>query len=79
MITTEFVEESWKHNTRFQSTSSDVVFGPDNNLVAGYYGFAGRQKGIIRIWDLKSRRRVCKNSVSLSSSASCLDISNDGE
>ncbi|CAG8446011.1 5397_t:CDS:10 [Diversispora eburnea] len=78
ITSTEFVEEKWKYNESLQNVSSDVIFGPDNNLIAGYYGSVGRKRGIIKVWDIGSRRKECKNSVFLSSSASCLDISHDG-
>ncbi|RHZ68388.1 hypothetical protein Glove_295g40 [Diversispora epigaea] len=78
VTSTEFVEDKWRYNESLQNVSSDVIFGPNNNIIAGYYGSVGRKRGMIKVWDTGSRRKECKNSILLSSSASCLDISHDG-
>ncbi|CAG8581862.1 14499_t:CDS:10, partial [Acaulospora morrowiae] len=74
----ECFDEKWK-NDDLRRVSSDVVFGMDNNVISGYVGSRINRKGEIKVWDIKSRKRMCKSSISISSSVSCLDISHDGQ
>ncbi|CAG8599663.1 16485_t:CDS:10, partial [Dentiscutata heterogama] len=71
MVSQEFIEEECKR------VSSDVNFISSHKVIAGYNGNSSDYAGVIKVWDINSRKKACYNKQSISGSVSCLDVSHD--
>ncbi|CAG8745958.1 24086_t:CDS:2, partial [Racocetra persica] len=58
---------------------SDVLFGPDNLLIVGYNGVSGDKQGVVKAWDINTRKKECSLKCYFSSGISCLDMSHYGK
>ncbi|CAG8685335.1 10497_t:CDS:2, partial [Cetraspora pellucida] len=58
---------------------SDVLFGPDNLLIVGYNGLSGDKQGVVKAWDINTRKKECSLKCYFSSGISCLDMSHYGK
>ncbi|CAG8502035.1 15861_t:CDS:10 [Gigaspora margarita] len=71
MLSQEFIEENCKR------VSSDINFISSNKVVAGYYGSSNDPNGVIKVWDINSRKKTCYSKQPITGSVSCLDVSYD--
>lgn len=58
---------------------SDVLFGPENLLIVGHNGVTGDNQGVVKVWDVNTRKKECYMKCYFSSSISCLDMSHYGK
>ncbi|CAG8593640.1 12727_t:CDS:10, partial [Cetraspora pellucida] len=71
MVSQEFIEE------KCNRVSSDVNFVSSYQVIAGYNGNSSDSTGVVKVWDINSRKKTCYNKQLISSSVSCLDVSHD--
>ncbi|CAG8814454.1 26062_t:CDS:2, partial [Gigaspora rosea] len=58
---------------------SDVLFGPENLLIVGHSGFTDDTQGVVKVWDVNTKKKECYMKCYFSSSISCLDMSHYGK
>ncbi|CAG8467510.1 5575_t:CDS:10 [Dentiscutata erythropus] len=58
---------------------SDVLFGPENFLIVGHNGLSGDKQGVVKVWDINTRKRESYMKCYFSSGISCLDMSHYGK
>ncbi|CAG8544856.1 9593_t:CDS:10, partial [Dentiscutata heterogama] len=58
---------------------SDVLFGPENLLIVGHNGLSGDKQGVVKVWDINTRKKESYMKCYFSSGISCLDMSHYGK
>ncbi|RHZ48821.1 hypothetical protein Glove_541g47 [Diversispora epigaea] len=70
----EFKEETC------EKSANDILFNSmGDTLIAGYNGCSSDSKGVVKIWDINSRKKGPAHKCQFTCSVSCIDISKNGK